>query len=147
MIQSRRPQIWKKYVDNPTSNKQAKHASSYKTNGLTLTAIWTEDWHMPCLEWFCFPGFGTGHCKTQIVVLSIVHETQTQNYNVTFFVRSQHENKQTKVSDSKTGINTTFQVTWASTLVEWLKSTTDNRIVEGSIPLGFDVFEFQFWPD
>ena len=48
----------------------------------------------------CFPELGrdTGRCETQIVVLLIVHETQTQNYNVTFFVRSQHENKQTKVS-------------------------------------------------
>ena len=35
----------------------------------------------------CFPELGrdTGRCETQIVVLSIVHETQTQNYNVTFF--------------------------------------------------------------
>ena len=61
----------------------------------------------------CFPELGrvrrdTGRCKTQIVVLLIVHETQTQNYNVTFFVRSQHENKQTKVSNSKNGIYTTF---------------------------------------
>ena len=58
----------------------------------------------------CFPELGrdTGRCKTQIVVLSIVHETQTQNYNVTFFVRSQHENKQTKVSDSKNSIYTAF---------------------------------------
>ena len=60
----------------------------------------------------CFPELGrdTGRCKTQIVVLSIVHETQTQNYNVTFFVRSQHENKQTKVSDCKTSIYTTFHI-------------------------------------
>ena len=44
----------------------------------------------------CFSEIGrdTGRSETQIVVLSIVHETQTQNYNVTFFVRSQHENKQ-----------------------------------------------------
>ena len=64
----------------------------------------------------CFSEFGrdTGRCETQIVVLSIVHETQTQNYNVTFFVRSQHENKQTKVSNSKTGIYTTFHGKYTS---------------------------------
>ena len=64
----------------------------------------------------CFPELGrdTGRCKTQIVVLSIVHETQTQNYNVTFFVRSQHENKQTKVSDCKTSIYTTFHRRYTS---------------------------------
>ena len=58
----------------------------------------------------CFQEFGrdTGHCETQNVVLSIVHETQAQNYNVTFFVRSQYENKETKVSDSKTGVYTTL---------------------------------------
>ena len=78
----------------------------------------------------CFPEFGrdTGRCKTQIVVLSIVHETQTQNYNVTFFVRSQHENKQTKGSDFKTSIYE------QALLVEWLKSKTDNSIVVGSSP-------------
>ena len=87
MIQSRRPQIWKKYVDLSTSNKQAKHVSSYKTNGLTWTATWTEDQCMPCLVWFAFQNSVgiTGRCETQIVVLSIIHETQTQNYNVTFF--------------------------------------------------------------
>ena len=84
----------------------------------------------------CFPELGreTGRCKTQIVVLSIVHETQTQNYNVTFFVRSQHENKQTKVSESKTGIYTTFQQFQTSAVVEWLKSSKDDWIVVGSSP-------------
>ena len=72
--------------------------------------------------------------RDRIVVLSIVHETQTQNYNVTFFVRSQHENKQTKVSDSKTGIYTTFQSLGTSTVVEWLKSTSDTWSVVGSSP-------------
>ena len=138
--------------DLPTPKKQAKHVSNYKHNELTWTATWTEDQCMPCLVWFAFQNsvgirHHTGRCETQIVVLLIVHETQTQNYNVTFFVRSQHENKQTKVSDSKTGIYTTFQVTWTSTLVEWLKSTTDNQIVEGSNPLVSDVNEIQFWPD
>ena len=94
----------------------------------------------------CFPELGrdTGRCETQIVVLSIVHETQTQNYNVTFFVRSQHENKQTKVSDSKTGTYTLFQKLRTSTVVEWLKSTTDNWIVAGSSPVGFDATKFSF---
>ena len=84
----------------------------------------------------CFPELGrdTGRCETQIVVLSIVHETQTQNYNVTFFVRSQHENKQTKVSDCKTSIYTTFHRNIQALLVEWLKSTSHNSVVLGSSP-------------
>ena len=96
----------------------------------------------------CFSEFGrdTGRCETQIVVLSIVHETQTQNYNVTFFVRSQHENKQTKVSDSKISIYTTFHKMRISIVVEWLKSTTDTWIVLGSSPTEYDG-EIQFWPD
>ena len=96
----------------------------------------------------CFPELGreTGRCKTQIVVLSIVHETQTQNYNVTFFVRSQHENKQTKVSDSKISIYTTFHSQLKSTVVEWLKSMTDTWIDAGSSPTGSDG-EIQFWTD
>ena len=96
--------------DLPTSNKHAEHVSSYKQNGLTWTATWTEDQCMPLFGVVCFSEFGrdTGGCETQIVVLSIVQETQTQNYNVTFFVRSQHENKQTNVSDSKISIYTTF---------------------------------------
>ena len=95
----------------------------------------------------CFPELGrdTGRCETQIVVLSIVHETQTQNYNVTFFVRSQHENKQTKVSDCKTSIYTTFHIRHTSIV---------SRVVKVyDLYLGCSGFEsdsmnyVQFWDD
>ena len=84
----------------------------------------------------CFPELGrdTGRCETQIVVLLIVHETQTQNYNVTFFVRSQHENKQTKVSVSTPVYIQRFKTYKQEMLVEWLKSTTDNSLFVVSSP-------------
>ena len=49
----------------------------------------------------CFPELGrdTGPCETQIVVLSIVHEAQTQNYNV--IVRDMRTNE--KVLDFQNG--------------------------------------------
>ena len=95
----------------------------------------------------CFPELGrdTGRCETQIVVLLIVHETQTQNYNVTFFVRSQHENKQTKVSVSKPVYIQRFISIEQELLVEWLQSTSHILIDVGSTPtIGI---RFQFWPD
>ena len=84
----------------------------------------------------CFSEFGrdTGRCETQIVVLLIVHETQTQNYNVTFFVRSQHENKQTKVSVSKPVYIQRFMYTEQELLVECLQSTIEISIDVGSSP-------------
>ena len=84
----------------------------------------------------CFPELGrdTGRCETQIVVLLIVHETQTQNYNVTFFVRSQHENKQTKVSVSKQVYIQRFIFAEQELLVEWLQPTPHDLIGVGSSP-------------
>ena len=94
----------------------------------------------------CFPELGrdTGRCETQIVVLLIVHETQTQNYNVTFFVRSQHENKQTKVSVSKPVYIQRFMCTEQELLVEWLQSTSLNLIDMGSSPTGSEIGNFSF---
>ena len=54
---------------------------------------------------FSFPEFGQdmGPCETQIVVSSIVQETQTQNYNVIFsLVRDLGTNKQILDSTKKT---------------------------------------------
>ena len=84
----------------------------------------------------CFPELGrdTRRCETQIVVLLIVHETQTQNYNVTFFVRSQHENKQTEVSVSKPLYIQRFKDSEQVLLVEWLLSTPHNLIDVSSSP-------------
>jgi hypothetical protein len=77
----------------------------------------------------CFPELGrdTGPCETQIVVLSIVH-AQTQNYNVTFFVRSRYENKPKRSWIPKISIYTTFHKSLQAVLVEWLKPTIVNHL-------------------
>ena len=95
----------------------------------------------------CFPELGrdTGRCETQIVVLLIVHETQTQNYNVTFFVRSQHENKQTKVSVSKAVYIQRFIFAEQELLVEWLQSI--HTIELTWVRVRQHASGFQFWPD
>ena len=98
----------------------------------------------------CFPELGrdTGRCETQIVVLLIVHETQTQNYNVTFFVRSQHENKQTKVSVSKPVYIQRFIFAEQELLVEWLQFTPHILFDVGSRPTNRRQYaiEFSFGP-
>ena len=90
----------------------------------------------------CFPELGqdTGRCKTQIVVLSIVHETQTQNYNVTFsFVCNTRTNKQRFLIPKLAYIQRFIGIEQAL-LVEWLKSTPDNSIVVGSSPTVYSRF-------
>ena len=72
----------------------------------------------------CFSGFGrdTGPFGTHIVVSSIVQETQTQIYNVIFFVCLGYENKQLKVLDSKTGMYTTLHGSLTSSVGRVVKS-------------------------
>ena len=137
-------------MDLPTPNKQAKHVSSYKRNGLTWTATWTEDRRMPCLVWFCFLEFGrdTGRCKTQIVVLSIVHETQTQNYNMMYlfsFVCNTRTNKQRFLIPKLVYIQRFMDIVQAL-LVKWLKSAIDYSLLVGSSPTVSMFRSLQFWP-
>ena len=66
----------------------------------------------------CFPELGrdTGPCETQIVVLSIVHEAQTQNYNV--IVRDMRTNE--KVLDFQNGYIYKVSDNWCYVeLVDW----------------------------
>ena len=61
---------------------------SYKRNGLTWISTWTEDRIHAIFGVFSFPDFGrdTGPCETQIVVLSVVQETKTQNYIIIIII-------------------------------------------------------------
>ena len=73
---------------------------------------------------FWFPEFSqdTEPCTTQIVVSSIVHETQTQNYNVTVFRSFAIREQTKKVWIPKYSIYTTLHKFCTSSVVRVVKS-------------------------